>query len=94
MITKKVIAADCNLLLPQTAIKQKASVIIVGESPVDSMPYELMSKQFGCIAGHLPWDMLFLKSYYANVEDEPAKDVNVEDEPAKDAKRCQCAESA
>ena len=37
----------------------------VGGSPVDSIQYELIDKQFDCMAKYLSWDMLFNKSYYA-----------------------------
>lgn len=55
---------------------KKVGVIIVGGSPIDSIPYELICKQFDCMAGYLSWEMLFQKSYYANARDELAKDVN------------------
>ena len=37
--------------------------IFVGGSPVDSIQYELIDKQFDCMAKYLSWDMLFNKSY-------------------------------
>lgn len=56
---------------------KKVGVIIVGGSPIDSIQYELICKQFDCMASYLSWDMLFQKSYYANARDELAKNVNV-----------------
>ena len=47
----------------------------MGGSPVDSIQYELIDKQFDCMASYLSWDMLFQKSYYANDRDDLAKDV-------------------
>lgn len=55
---------------------KKVGVIIVGGSPIDSIQYELICKQFDCMASYLSWDMLFQKSYYANARDELAKNVN------------------
>ena len=54
---------------------KKVGVITVGGSPVDSIQYELIDKQFDCMASYLSWDMLFQKSYYANDRDDLAKDV-------------------
>ena len=55
---------------------KKTGVIVVGGSPVDSVQYELIRKQFDCMADYLAWDMLFEKCYYANAKDELAKDTN------------------
>ena len=52
---------------------KKVGTIIVGGSPVDSIQYELIDKQFDCMAKYLSWDMMFQKSYYANARDELAK---------------------
>ena len=52
---------------------KKAGVIVAGGSPVDNIQYELIRKQFECMAGYLSWDMLFQKSYYATDRDELAK---------------------
>ena len=54
---------------------KKIGLIIVGGSPVDSIQYELICRQFDCMADYLSWNMLFQKSYYANARDELAKDV-------------------
>ena len=60
-------ACDRQMLLPWTAVeKQEVGVIAVGGSPVDSIQYELINKQFDCMADYLSWDMLFQKSYYAS----------------------------
>lgn len=55
---------------------KKVGVISVGGSPVDSIQYELINKQFDCMANYLAWDMLFQKSYYATGRDDLAKDAN------------------
>ena len=56
---------------------KKVGTIVVGGSPVDSIQYELINKQFDCMAKYLSWDMLFQKSYYANARDELAKDSDI-----------------
>ena len=55
---------------------KKAGVIVVGGSPVDNIQYELIRKQFECMADYLSWELLFHKSYYANAKDELAKNEN------------------
>ena len=55
---------------------KKVGTIVVGGSPVDSIQYELINKQFDCMAKYLSWDMIFQKSYYATAKDELAKDVD------------------
>ena len=52
---------------------KKVGTIVVGGSPVDSIQYELIDKQFSCMAKYLSWDMVFQKSYYATDSDEFAK---------------------
>ena len=52
---------------------KKVGTIVVGGSPVDSIQYELIDKQFDCMAKYLSWDMVFQKSYYATASDELAK---------------------
>ena len=52
---------------------KKVGTIVVGGSPVDSIQYELIDKQFDCMAKYLSWDMIFQKSYYATDSDELAK---------------------
>ena len=55
---------------------KKIGLIVVGGSPLDNIQYELICKQFDCMASYLSWDMLFQKCYYANARDELAKDVD------------------
>ena len=55
---------------------KKVGTIVVGGSPVDSIQYELIDKQFDCMAKYLSWDMLFNKSYYATARDELEKNKN------------------
>ena len=52
---------------------KKVGTIVVGGSPVDSIQYELIDKQFDCMAKYLSWDLLFQKSYYATARDELSK---------------------
>ena len=54
-------------------IREIIRYIVVGGSPVDSIQYELIDKQFDCMAKYLSWDMLFKKSYYATARDELEK---------------------
>lgn len=53
---------------------KKVGVIAVGGSPVDNIQYELIFKQFDCIAEYLSWDMLFQKAYFAYERDELSGD--------------------
>lgn len=52
---------------------KKTGVIVVGGSPLDNVQYELIQRQFECIASYLSWDMLFHKSYHANGREELAE---------------------
>ena len=52
---------------------KKVGTIVVGGSPVDSIQYKLIDKQFDCMAKYLSWDMIFQKSYYATASDELAE---------------------
>lgn len=45
---------------------KKVGVIIVGGSPVGHTQYDLIQKQFECMAEYLSWELLFTKSYCAN----------------------------
>ena len=56
--------------------EKKIGLIVVGGSPLDNIQYELICKQFDCMASYLSWNMLFQKCYYANARDELAKDVD------------------
>ena len=62
---------------------KKVGVIVVGGSPVDSIQYELIQKQFDCMANYLSWDMLFQKSYYATAKDELSKNASAMEELEK-----------
>lgn len=62
---------------------KKIGIIIVGGSPIDSIQYELINKQFACMAQYLDWDISFSKSYYANGKDELAADLAVVEELKK-----------
>ena len=56
---------------------KKVGTIVVGGSPVDSIQYELIDKQFDCMAKYLSWDMIFQKSYYATASDELCKKIRI-----------------
>lgn len=45
---------------------KKIGVIVIGADVVTSTQYELIHKQFECMAGYLSWDILFQKSYSAS----------------------------
>lgn len=53
---------------------KKTGLIVVGGSPLDNVQYELIRRQFDCMAEYLSWEMLFQKSYYANAKDDLSKD--------------------
>ena len=55
---------------------KKVGTIVVGGSPIDSIQYELIHKQFDCMAKYLSWNLLFQKSYYATAKDELAKNTD------------------
>ncbi len=44
---------------------KKVGVIVVGADQTGSVQYELIHKQFKCMADYLSWNMLFQKSYSA-----------------------------
>lgn len=44
---------------------KKVGLFIIGAASTDSIQYELINKQFDCIASYLSWNMLFQKSYSA-----------------------------
>ena len=60
--------------------EKKIGLIVVGGSPVDNIQYELIRKQFDCMADYLSWDMIFQKSYYATARDELAKNTEALEE--------------
>lgn len=44
------------MLLPRNAVeRKKTGLIVVGGSPVDNIQYELIRKQFDCMADYLSW---------------------------------------
>ena len=66
---------------------KKVGTIVVGGSPVGSIQYELIDKQFDCMAKYLSWDMLFKTSYYATARDELEKNKEIAKEITKEVKR-------
>ena len=53
---------------------KKVGLIVIGGSPVDSIQYELICKQFDCMANYLSWDLAFKKCYYATQREDLKKD--------------------
>lgn len=45
---------------------KQGAVIIVGGNPTDNLQYDLIRKQFSCVAQFLGRDILFYKEYYAH----------------------------
>lgn len=66
------ISAQLKLIIDKCYCKglllknKEVGVIIVGAASVGSTQYELINKQFKCIADYLSWNMLFQKSYSAS----------------------------
>lgn len=52
--------------------KKKIGVIAIGEDAITGIQYELIRKQFECMAAYLSWDILFSKSYSAGAKDDLA----------------------
>lgn len=44
---------------------KKIGLFIIGAASVDNIQYELINKQFECIASYLSWNVLFQKAYSA-----------------------------
>ena len=44
---------------------KKVGILVVGGASVDNVQYELIHKQFECMANYLSWDLVFQKSYQA-----------------------------
>ena len=61
-------------------IGKKPGLIDVGGSPEDNIQYELIRKQFDCMADYLSWDMLYHKSYYATARDDLQKNMEALEE--------------
>ena len=61
----------------------KLGIIVTGGAPVDNVQYELIRKQFECMAGYLSWEVLFFKTYSANAKDELEKNTEAMEELEK-----------
>lgn len=59
---------------------KKVGVLIVGGAPVGDTQYELIGKQFECMAKYLSWDLKFIKSYSATKSDDLKNNETVIDE--------------
>ena len=44
---------------------KKVGTVVIGEAELDDAEYEIIQKQFACIADYLEWDMAFAKSISA-----------------------------
>lgn len=53
---------------------KKIGVIVCGGAPTDDEEYELIRRQFECMAEFLSWDIRFFKAYYATGKDSLASD--------------------
>lgn len=49
-------------------------VIVCGGSPTDAEQYDLIRRQFKCIANYLNWDIRFHNDYYASAKTDFASD--------------------
>lgn len=56
---------------------KKIAVIVIGGAPVGDVQYDLIQKQFQCMADYLSWDVLFQKSYSANSTTDLAHDESI-----------------
>lgn len=45
---------------------KKIGLIVTGGDDVDSVQYEIISKQFECMAEYLSWDIKFIRNYSAS----------------------------
>lgn len=45
---------------------KKAGIITIGGAPTDNVQYELISKQFKCMADYLGWEIMFDMAFSAN----------------------------
>lgn len=53
---------------------KKIGLIIVGGASTDNVQYDLIGKQFECIAQYLNWDIVFYNKYSASAADALAAD--------------------
>lgn len=53
---------------------------MTGGAPTDDPQYELIQKQFECMANYLSWTIVFQKSYSANAKDELANNSGIMEE--------------
>lgn len=59
---------------------KKVGFIVTGGAPTDDPQYELIQKQFECMANYLSWTIVFQKSYSANAKDELANNSDIMEE--------------
>ena len=53
---------------------KKIGTVVIGEAELDDAEYEIIQKQFACIADYLEWDVAFAKSISADKPKDLAAD--------------------
>lgn len=53
---------------------KKIGTVVIGEAELDDAEYEIIQKQFACIADYLEWEVAFAKSISANKPKDLAAD--------------------
>ena len=53
---------------------KKIGTVVIGEAELEDAEYEIIQKQFACIADYLEWDIAFAKSISANKPKDLAAD--------------------
>lgn len=59
---------------------KKVGTIVIGGASTDDIQYELIDKQFECMAQYLEWNFVFQKSYSASAADDLEKDHKIIDQ--------------
>lgn len=69
-------------------LKGKAvGFIVIGGAPTDNVQYELIEKQFNCMAEYLNWNIKFSKKYSANAVNDLADNSKIVAELAAEGSR-------
>ena len=56
---------------------KKIGTVVIGEAELDDAEYEIIQKQFQCIADYLGWNIVFAKSISANKPKDLAADADM-----------------
>lgn len=59
---------------------KKVGTIVIGGASTDDIQYELIDKQFECMAQYLEWNLIFQKSYSASAADDLSKELKTMDQ--------------